>query len=161
MRGSSNLSSPSLLIPAFTYDQPDPFNILNSKRFINAQGVEQGTCVHLGNCDIGCDADAKNTLDRNYIPWAEKHGAEVRPLHLVTDIQPSMAGTRFSSISSARATALPGSQTARIVIVAAGSLGSTELLLRCREINGTPAQHQPFPGTQLEFQRRLPYPRVL
>ena len=32
------------------------------------QGVEQGTCVHLGNCDIGCDVDARNTLDRNYLP---------------------------------------------------------------------------------------------
>ena len=82
--------------PAWTYDQPNPFNVVNSKRFTNAQGVEQGTCVHLGNCDIGCDADAKNTLDRNYIPWAEKHGAEVRPLHLVTDIQPADGGYKVS-----------------------------------------------------------------
>ncbi len=68
--------------------RPDPFNIVNSKRFTNAQGVEQGTCVHLGNCDIGCDADAKNTLDRNYLPWAEKHGADIRELHLVTTFSP-------------------------------------------------------------------------
>jgi hypothetical protein len=58
--------------PTWTYEQTDPFNILQSKRFVNAQGVEQGTCVHLGNCDIGCDVDARNTLDRNYIPWAER-----------------------------------------------------------------------------------------
>jgi hypothetical protein len=53
--------------PEWTYEKPDPFNILQSKRFTNAQGVEQGTYVHLGNCDIGCDVDAKNTLDQNYI----------------------------------------------------------------------------------------------
>jgi cholesterol oxidase len=41
---------------------------------------------------------------------------------------------------------IPGSQTARIVVVAAGSLGSTELLLRCREINGTLPNISPFLG---------------
>ncbi len=132
--------------PAFTYDQPDPFNILKSKRFINAQGVEQGTCVHLGNCDIGCDADAKNTLDRNYIPWAEKHGAEVRPLHLVTDVQPTDGGYKVSFDQLQQGQRIPGSQTARIVVVAAGSLGSTELLLRCREINQTLPNISPFVG---------------
>jgi cholesterol oxidase len=94
--------------PDWTYDQPDPFNIVNSKRFTNAQGVEQGTCIHLGNCDIGCDADAFDQLDK---------------------------GQR-----------IPANQTARIVIVAAGSLGSTELLLRCREIHGTLRNISPFLG---------------
>ena len=127
-------------------DQPNPFNVVNSRRFVNAQGVEQGTCVHLGNCDIGCDADAKNTLDRNYIPWAEKHGAEVRPLHLVTDIQPTDGGYKVSFDQLDNGQRIPGSQTARIVVVAAGSLGSTELLLRCREINGTLPNISPFLG---------------
>ena len=144
-----------------TYSQSDPFNIVNSKRFVNAQGVEQGTCVHLGNCDIGCDADAKNTLDRNYIPWAEKHGAEVRPLHLVTDIQPTDGGYKVSFDQLGNGQRIPGSQTARVVIVAAGSLGSTELLLRCREINGTLPNISPFLGRRLEFQRRLPHARLL
>jgi cholesterol oxidase len=132
---------------AWTYDQPDPFNILQSKRFINAQGVEQGTCVHLANCDIGCDVDAKNTLDRNYIPWAEKYHAEVRPLHLVTDIQPVDGGYKVSFDRLDTGARIPGSQTARIVIVAAGSLGSTELLLRCRDINKTLPDLSPYLGT--------------
>jgi cholesterol oxidase len=71
----------------FELNQADPFSIINSSRFINPQGVEQGTCVHLGNCDIGCDADAKNTLDRNYIAWAEKHNAQVSELLIVSNIQ--------------------------------------------------------------------------
>jgi cholesterol oxidase len=133
--------------PTWTYEQTDPFNILQSKRFVNAQGVEQGTCVHLGNCDIGCDVDARNTLDRNYIPWAEKHHAEVRPLHLVTDIQPADGGYKVSFDRLDTGARIPGSQTARIVIVAAGSLGSTELLLRCRDINKTLPDLSPFLGT--------------
>jgi cholesterol oxidase len=133
--------------PAWTYDQPDPFNILKSRRFVNAQGVEQGTCVHLGNCDIGCDVDAKNTLDRNYIPWAEKHGATVQPLCLATDIQPEDGGYKVSFDHLDNGARTPDSKTARIVIVAAGSLGSTELLLRCRDINKTLPDISPFLGS--------------
>ena len=123
--------------PNWKYDCTDPHNPAKSKRFWNAQGVEQGTCIHLGNCDIGCDVDAKNTLDKNYIPWAEKHGAEVRPLHLVSDIAPITGGYRVSYDELKNGKRVPGSETARIVIVAAGSLGSTELLLRCRDLNGS------------------------
>ena len=58
-----------------------------SRRFTNAEGIEQGTCVHLGECDIGCPVLARNTLDLNYLPRAEHHGAEVRPLHVVRAIE--------------------------------------------------------------------------
>ena len=64
------------------------------RRFTNAQGQQQGTCIHLGNCDIGCDVRAKNTLDLNYVPLAERHGAEVRPLHIVSAIERSNGGYR-------------------------------------------------------------------
>ncbi len=75
------------------------------KKFDNAQGKMQGTCVHLGNCDIGCDVNARNTLDLNYLADAEKHGAEIRPLHLVTGIEPHDGGyrVRFNRIDSADA----------------------------------------------------------
>jgi cholesterol oxidase len=124
---------------AVTFDQnwprfpDDPFSDRNSEKVVNAQGQQQGTCVHCGNCDIGCQVKAKNTLDLNYIPWAEKHGAEVRPLHVVKYISPEADGYRvhFDRIKDGKL--IKGSETARRVILAAGSLGSTELLLRCRD----------------------------
>jgi cholesterol oxidase len=115
------------------YDRPDPYNPAHSKTFVNAQGAEQGTCTHTGYCDIGCPVHAKNTLDRNYILWAEKHGAQVRALHVVTNIEPVTGGYKVSFDNIEGGRRAPGSETARIVIVAAGSLGSTELLLRCRD----------------------------
>ena len=130
----------------WTYDCKDPHNPAHSQRFVNDQGVEQGTCVHLGNCDIGCDVDAKNTLDRNYIPWAERHGAVVRPLHLVTDIAPVDGGYRVSFDRLQNGARVAGSETARIVIVAAGSMGSTDLLLRCRDQNRSLPNISPFLG---------------
>jgi cholesterol oxidase len=122
---------------AWNYDLPDAIDPRHSKRFVNAQGVEQGTCVHLGNCDIGCDVDARNTLDRNYLALAERHGADVRPLHLATAIEPVDGGYRvhFAKLDGGREQT--DTLTARFVIVAAGSLNSTELLLRCRDVSRT------------------------
>jgi len=117
----------------------DPFNNKNSVPWVNDQGVTQGTCVHCGNCDFGCQVHAKNTLDLNYIPQAEKYHAEVRPLHYVRYIEPVDGGYRvtFDRIIPGsfmeEGKLVRGSETARKVIVAAGSLGSTELLLRCRD----------------------------
>ena len=101
--------------------------------FVNEHGQAQGTCVHLGNCDIGCDVRAKNTLDLNYIPAAERHGAQVRPLHLVRCVEPEGSGytVRYDRIADGALT--PGAVSADRVVLAAGSLGSTELLLRCRD----------------------------
>jgi len=123
--------------PDWNYQLTDPFNRQHSKTFTNAQGQRQGTCIHLGNCDIGCDVRAKNTLDINYIPQAEQHGADVRPLHLVRLIEPRGTGYRvvFDRIHERRL--VRGEENAARVFLAAGSLGSTELLLRSRDEHRT------------------------
>jgi cholesterol oxidase len=123
----------------WSYGLPNAHDQSNSKQFVNAQGQQQGTCVHLGNCDIGCEVKARNTLDLNYIPLAEKNGADVRPLHLVESIEPTAEGYRvhFDRIDIDTSTRVPGSLTSRIVIVAAGSMGSSELLLKCRDLHAT------------------------
>ena len=121
----------------WTYDD-FPRGTAASATRTNAQGATQGTCVHLGNCDIGCDVNARNTLDLNYLYKAEHaHQADVRALHLVTNIEPVAGGYRVSYDNIANGTRTPGSETAPVVIVAAGSLGSTELLLRCRDEFGS------------------------
>ncbi|MGH8306818.1 MAG: GMC oxidoreductase [Gammaproteobacteria bacterium] len=119
--------------PKWNYGLADAFSDKHSQSWTNAQGVQQGTCVHCGNCDIGCQVKAKNTLDLNYIPQAEKHGAEVRPLHLVynVSVERGRYQVHFNRIVDGRL--IPGHETAERVILAAGSLGSSELLLRARD----------------------------
>jgi cholesterol oxidase len=120
------------------YGLEDPLSGRHSRPWTNRHGQLQGTCVHCGNCDIGCQVRAKNTLDLNYIPEAERHGAEVRPLHLVTALAPEPGrGYRVSFDRLVGGRREPGSETARLVVLAAGSLGSTELLLRCRDEHRT------------------------
>ncbi len=117
----------------WSYDLEDPHNVMHSQKFTNEQGQEQGMCVHLGNCVIGCEVKAKNTLDLNYIALAEKKHADVRPLHLARSIVPENGGYRVHFDRIEGGTRKPGNISSRIVVVAAGSVGSTELLLRCRD----------------------------
>jgi len=130
----------------WNYDLEDPFNPKHSRQFVNAQGQKQGTCIHLGNCDLGCDVRAKNSLDVNYVPRAEQHGAEVRPLHFVRYIEPKDGKYRvaFDRIDNGRT--VQGEETANRVIIAAGSVGTTELLLRCRDQYKTLPQISPQLG---------------
>lgn len=121
----------------WNYDLPDAHDPAKSKTFVNAEGREQGTCVHLGNCDIGCDVNARNTLDLNYLARAEAKGAEIRPLHVVRTIAPDPDGYRVSFDRIDTGALVADSVRARLVVVAAGSIGSTELLLRSRDLHQT------------------------
>jgi cholesterol oxidase len=117
---------------------PDPYSAAHSRSHVNQFGIEQGTCVHLGNCDIGCDVNARNTLDLNYLAAAQRDGAEVRPLHIVRRIHPVPGGFEVH-VEEIGATALrPDVLTASVVILSAGSLGSTEILLRSRAAGSLP-----------------------
>jgi cholesterol oxidase len=80
---------------------------------------------------------AKNTLDLNYLAVARRHGAEIRPLHRVVAIEPADGGYRVHYEHLGHGKRRRGSAAAARVIVAAGSIGSTELLLRCRDQHGT------------------------
>lgn len=129
---------------AYDPARPEPRDDRHSVPFVNAHGRPQGTCVHCGNCDIGCQVSAKNTLDLNYLAVAQDHGAEIRPLHLVHKLEPLDGGWRvhfekieLDSDDSNSGRRVPGTMTAARVLLAAGSIGSTELLLRCRDEHGT------------------------
>ncbi|GAB2889359.1 GMC family oxidoreductase [Paralcaligenes sp. KSB-10] len=122
------------------YDLADAHADHHSRKFINAQGKLQGTCVHCGNCDIGCQVSAKNTLDLNYLALAESKGAEIWPLHLVCSLEPEGTGWRIHADCIKSGQRRRRIITAQRVILAAGSIGSTELLLRCRD------QHRSLPA---------------
>ena len=112
---------------------------MDAPRTNPATGLEQNPCVYCGNCLFGCDVRAKNTLDSNYLALAElRHGVSIQPLAVVDGIAPSDRGGYDVSFrrldesdptSPARRDSLHG----RNVVVAAGTLGSTRLLLSCRD----------------------------
>ncbi|HTV53718.1 MAG TPA: GMC oxidoreductase [Terriglobia bacterium] len=104
-------------------------------------GIPQSGCDYSGNCLLGCDLHAKNTVDITYLAVAEKSGAEVFPLHRVEKIEPDdQSGYRVHFRRTDPADpgrSEPGMVAGRKVILAAGTLGTTELLLRCRDLHRT------------------------
>ncbi|MDC0664123.1 GMC oxidoreductase [Marinobacter sp. SS21] len=94
-------------------------------------------CEYCGNCLLGCHVHAKNTLDLNYIPMAEQMGAEVKAEHQAVNITPLSQGYRVTCVDLAAGAAADGAPAlrhlvARRVILAAGTLGTNALLLRCK-----------------------------
>lgn len=118
--------------PEWDCSRENAYRPQESKTWINAHGKRQGTCIHCGNCYIGCPVHARNTLDLNYLACAETHGAEIRPLHMVRCISKANGRYQVDFDRIERGKLLRGSEKATKVIVSAGSLGSTELLLQCR-----------------------------
>lgn len=108
----------------------DPHDERHAVSRENNAGVKQKTCIHLGECDMGCKVKAKNTLDLNYLALAAEKGTEIRPLHLVSHVERSGAGWRVHYDEIAEGKRRTDSIEAKHVVLAAGSLGSTEIMLR-------------------------------
>ena len=62
---------------------PDPY--------FGGEGPERATCIGCGGCMVGCRYNAKNSLDKNYLYLAEKHGARVFAETRVVGVRPWMA----------------------------------------------------------------------
>jgi cholesterol oxidase len=107
------------------------------KEGINKFGVHQRACQLCGDCVSGCNYAAKNTVLMNYLPEAKRHGAELfteTSVRFVTR-EGNEWVVRFDLTGSGRPTFSAASLTVRagVVVLAAGTLGSTEILLRSRE----------------------------
>lgn len=108
---------------------PDPF--------FGGEGPDRTGCLKCGSCMVGCRYGAKNTLVKNYLYFAEKLGAKVIPGRQVTAIQPLGAGDGSDGfrLQTQRSGAIlrkrPATITAGGVIVAAGALGTNNLLANC------------------------------
>ena len=119
---------------------PDPY--------FGGEGPERKGCTHCGACMVGCRDNAKNTLDKNYLYFAEKWGAQIRPESTVDDIVPLPGGqldkaryeVRFYRSTAPRFKPVRRSVRARQVIVSAGAVGTLKLLFRAKKITGSLAR---------------------
>jgi cholesterol oxidase len=116
------------------------FNVLNINVTFqdgtNHVGVHQNACTLCGDCVTGCNFGAKNTTLMNYLPDAHNHGAEIYTEANVRFIERKDGRwlVHFEWLTEGRE-AFPEADmfvTADIVVLAAGTLGSTEILLRSK-----------------------------
>jgi cholesterol oxidase len=120
---------------------PDPY--------FDGKGPARSGCHFCGACMVGCRYNAKNTLPKNYLYFAEKNGADLLAEHEVVDVIPlPSASPTVNQASEPRYEVVYRSSTAwpikkhlsvkaRNVIFSAGVLGTLKLLFRCRDLTGS------------------------
>jgi cholesterol oxidase len=103
----------------------------------NPAGVWQPACNLCGECCSGCPTGAKSTTLMNYLPDAEGRGAEIfcgAQVRFVEKRDDGSWSVAYDPVAVGRANfdVEPLRVSADIVVLAAGTLGSTEILLRSR-----------------------------
>jgi len=100
----------------------------------NHVGVHQEACTGCGDCVTGCNYGAKNTLLMNYLPDAVAHGADVFTEVEVCWLERGEGrwAVRYQPLGLGHDPfgSPPLTVTADVVMIGAGTLGSTGLLLR-------------------------------
>ena len=107
-----------------------------SEAFPNLHGRTRSTCRLCGECDIGCNYGSKNTLDYNYLTLAARAAAEIRTRAEVRAFAPRAGGgyqvhyvEHSDGVTNTAALPVRTISCDRLIL-AAGALGSTFLLLK-------------------------------
>ncbi len=109
---------------------PDPY--------FNGEGPERAGCHFCGACMIGCRFNAKNTLDKNYLYFAEKNGAEIISESKVYNVLPienedGSKGYRLMWRTSTNIFNSKHEAKSQGIIFAGGVLGTVPLLLELKD----------------------------
>ncbi len=115
---------------------PDPY--------FGGEGPPRSSCIGCGGCMVGCRYNAKNTLDKNYLYFAEKRGAQVLAETRVIDVRPLGGdGANGYAVAVESSTSRLFKQrrtlTAKHVVLAASALGTMDLLMRMKAGGSLPA----------------------
>ncbi len=127
---------------------PDPY--------FGGEGPARTGCTHCGGCMVGCRHNAKNTLPKNYLYFAEKWGAKVIAEVEVVDVYPlkgdkGRSAARYEVIFQPSTSPIKRRQAARAknVIFSAGVMGTMNLLLRLRDVKKSLPRLSPRLGDQV------------
>jgi cholesterol oxidase len=126
-------TAPNLAI-TFEPGRGQPFD----KPADNLHRLQREACRLCGECDVGCNYGSKNTLDYTYLSHAQRDGAEIHPLVEVRGFTPTDAGFIVHAVEHqlseerSRSQLPPVAVTCRRLVLSAGTLGTTHLLLRNR-----------------------------
>lgn len=109
---------------------------VNFEGGMSAGGIEQPACTRCGDCCGGCNVGSKTTVALTYLPDAARHGAEIFTGATARRVSkdPDGGWRVHVALTNGGASKEPDRElTAPIVILSAGTLGSTEILLRSQE----------------------------
>ena len=116
---------------------PDPY--------FAGDGPARKTCQFCGSCILGCRHNAKNTLMKNYLYFAERNGCEIRPNSEAIKVEPLDVNNNTDGskgylvtvseeyIDKSKRKKREYTLKTRGVVLSAGVLGTIPLLLRMRD----------------------------
>jgi cholesterol oxidase len=109
--------------------------------YFGGAGPERASCLSCGECMTGCRHNAKNTLVKNYLYLAEKHGARIFPLTTARSVRPLAGGGYAVDTRRTNGKLRPGlrSFTAEQVVFAAATMGTHKLLHKLKDDGVLPA----------------------
>lgn len=121
--------------------------------YFNGDGPDRRTCQYCGNCIIGCRYNAKNTLMKNYLYFAERNGVEIRPSSEVIKITPlnddGSAGYEVIVKEVIDKKTRQYTLRTRGVVVSGGVMGTVPLLLKMRDQYKTLPKISPLLGQEI------------
>jgi len=130
----------------FEGPEGDAGGVTHPDPYFGGAGPSRTSCTACGGCMVGCRHNAKNSLDKNYLYFAEKHGARVFAETKVVDVaclNGKPDGSEGYEVRTVKSTAWlrkqPQRYTCRGVVVAGSALGSMDLLFRLKEKGSLPA----------------------
>lgn len=105
--------------------------------YFDGEGPDRTGCNFCGACMTGCRNNSKNTLDKNYLFLAQKHGAEILAEHEVYDVRPIDTenggnGYEIGIKTSTKFFTKKKKITSKGIIFSGGVMGTIKLLLKLK-----------------------------
>lgn len=100
----------------------------NNDPYFSGEGPPRKACTGCGGCMIGCSVGAKNTLDKNYLFFAEKWGTEIFAGLLVEKIEKTENGYSITTKKVKNWMSNGPTFSAKKIVISAGVLGTLKIL---------------------------------
>ena len=98
--------------------------------YFNGEGPLRKGCIECAGCMVGCRENAKNTLDKNYLWFAQKKGAKIAAQTRAVKLEHD---GEFYTVHTQKLGSLKKQKTiyrGKGLVIAAGTLGTIDLLLK-------------------------------
>ncbi|GAB5451554.1 MAG: GMC family oxidoreductase [Halioglobus sp.] len=101
--------------------------------YFDGAGPPRNPCTRCGGCMTGCADNAKNSLDKNYLYFAEKAGVEILTEWKADKIESTEDQRYTVTLQPSRARGASRTLSAGKVVLSCGVIGTLELLMKNRD----------------------------
>lgn len=114
-------------------------NVSHPDPYFNGKGPKRVGCNFCGACMTGCPNNSKNTLDKNYLYFAQKYGAKIIAENEVVNVVPlgKKDGSAGYEVTYKSSTKFFRKRSIKVktkgVVISGGVIGTIKLLLKLKK----------------------------